>query len=86
MWYGSCYYNKKENISIQNLKIEQCNDRADQPAVLVTGDNHSINEVEVHASYIGMKLEDARNIKIENSILVGQKREMELIYGNRTII
>lgn len=65
---------KKEYISIQNLKIEQCNDRADQPAVLVTGDNHSINEVEVHASYIGMKLEDARNIKIENSILVGQKK------------
>nr|WLE90973.1 putative ABC transporter binding protein NosD [Bacillus cereus]WLE91165.1 putative ABC transporter binding protein NosD [Bacillus cereus] len=41
---------------------------------MVTGDNHSINKVEFHASYIGMKLEDARNIKIENSIIVGQKK------------
>lgn len=64
---------KKEYISIQNLKIEQCNDSADQPAVLVTGDNHSINEVEVHASYMGIKLENARNINIENSTIIGQK-------------
>ncbi|MBG9579707.1 parallel beta-helix, partial [Bacillus thuringiensis] len=61
-------------ISIQNLKIEQCNDRADQPAVLVTGNNHSINEIEVYASYMGMKLENARNITIENSTIIGQKK------------
>ena len=64
----------KENVILKNLKIEQCNDSTDQPAIFVTGDKHSISGLEVQASYIGIKLEDARSVKIENSTVVGQRR------------
>lgn len=64
----------KENVILKNLKIEQCNDSTDQPAIFVTGDKHSLSGLEVQASYIGIKLEDARSVKIENSTVAGQRR------------
>lgn len=64
----------KENIILKDLKIEQCNDNTDQPAIFVEGDKHYISGLEVHTSYIGIKLENARDIKIENSMIVGQRR------------
>ncbi|PEJ11435.1 hypothetical protein CN675_26080 [Bacillus toyonensis] len=78
----------KENIILKDLKIEQCNDNTDQPAVFVSGDKHYINGLKIHASYMGIKLEDARNIKIENSIIVGQKRAngIDLWQSNRNLI
>lgn len=79
---------KKENIILKDLKIEQCNDNTDQPAIFVAGDKHYISGLEVHASYMGIKLEDARNIKIENSMIVGQRRAngIDLWQSNRNLI
>lgn len=78
----------KENIILKDLKIEQCNDNTDQPAILVSGDKHYINGLEINASYMGIKLEDARNIKVENSTIVGQKRAngIDLWKSNRNLI
>ncbi len=79
---------KKENIILKDLKIEQCNDNTDQPAIFVAGDKHYISGLEVHASYMGIKLEDARNIKIENSMIIGQRRAngIDLWQSNRNLI
>lgn len=78
----------KENIILKDLKIEQCSDNTDQPALFVSGDKHYINGLEIHASYMGIKLEDAKNIKIENSLIVGQKRAngIDLWQSNRNLI
>ncbi|MDM5235098.1 NosD domain-containing protein [Bacillus cereus] len=79
---------KKENVILKDLKIEQCNDNTDQPAIFVAGDKHYISGLEVHASYMGIKLEDARNITIENSMIVGQRRAngIDLWQSNRNLI
>ncbi|ABY46534.1 right-handed parallel beta-helix repeat-containing protein [Bacillus mycoides] len=78
----------KENIILKDLKIEQCNDNTDQPAIFVEGDKHYISGLEVHTSYIGIKLENARDIKIENSMIVGQRRAngIDLWQSNRNLI
>lgn len=79
---------KKESIILKNLKIEQCNDNTDQPAILVKGDKHYMSGLEVHASNMGIKLEDARNVKLENSMIVGKRRAngIDLWQSNRNFI
>ncbi len=59
----------------------------DQLAILVSGDKHYINGLEINTSYMGIKLEDARNIKVENSTIVGQKRAngIDLWKSNRNL-
>ncbi|MDM5430979.1 right-handed parallel beta-helix repeat-containing protein [Bacillus mycoides] len=63
---------KGEGITLKDLKIEQCNENKDQSAIFVLGEKHHLNGLEVRTSNMGIKLEAAKNIKIENSIIMGK--------------
>ncbi|WP_410984715.1 nitrous oxide reductase family maturation protein NosD [Bacillus cereus] len=63
---------KGENIALKDLKVEQCNSDKDQSAIFVSGMKHYISGLEVRASKMGIKLEDTKDIKIENSTIIGK--------------
>lgn len=63
---------KGEGITLKDLKIEQCNENKDQSAIFILGEKHHLSGLEVRTSNMGIKLEAAENIKIENSIITGK--------------
>ncbi|MDM5186046.1 NosD domain-containing protein [Bacillus sp. DX4.1] len=63
---------KGEGITLKNIKVEQCNNSKEKTAIFVSGTKHYFSGLEVRTSNMGIKLEDAQNIKIESSNIIGK--------------
>ncbi|MBE7105447.1 hypothetical protein FT637_21165 [Bacillus cereus] len=79
---------KGESTTLKDLKIEQCNENENQSAIFVSGEKHHFSGLEVRTSNMGIKLEDAKNIKIENSVIIGKgsANGIDLWKSNRNLI
>ncbi|EOO27003.1 parallel beta-helix [Bacillus cereus VD133] len=63
---------KGEGITLKNIKVEQCNNTKEKSAIFVSGTKHYFSGLEVRMSNMGIKLEGAQDVKIENSKIIGK--------------
>ncbi|KEK23335.1 right-handed parallel beta-helix repeat-containing protein [Bacillus gaemokensis] len=63
---------KGENITVKRIKVEQCKNKEGTVAIYVAGAGHNLTDLDIRTQQIGIKLEDARNTKIQNSSIQGK--------------
>lgn len=66
---------KGEHVQLSNLTIEQCNKEAEGPAAIhVTGKNHTLSNVIVQTTQIGIQLYEANKVVVEESSITGNRK------------
>ncbi len=60
-----------ESVTLKNMKVEHCGKEKEDTAIYITGSHHKLEGISVATKRIGIKLDQANSVKIQNSKIVG---------------
>lgn len=63
-----------EAVTLKNIKIEYCGDKKNDAAIQVTGSNHRLSGLTIETKRIGVKLDHANEVIIQDSEIAGAKQ------------
>ncbi|WP_419392754.1 right-handed parallel beta-helix repeat-containing protein [Cytobacillus praedii] len=63
-----------EGVILKNIKVEHCGDEKKDTAIYVTGSNHILEGMDIVTRGVGIKLDRATDVKIQNSMIEGGKQ------------
>ncbi|WP_102272293.1 right-handed parallel beta-helix repeat-containing protein [Cytobacillus massiliigabonensis] len=63
-----------EGVILKNIKVEHCGDKKEDHAVYVTGSNHILAGMDIVTRRAGIKLDNATNVAIKDSVIAGKKQ------------
>lgn len=62
-------------VILKNIKAEHCGDGKKDAAIYVTGSNHILEGLNIKTSGVGIKLDRASDVTIQDSMIDGEKQE-----------
>lgn len=62
---------EESNVALKGIKLESCQQAGDAPVLSISGKNHLIEDVEIHAWNLGVKLENTVNTTMRNVKIAG---------------
>ena len=63
-----------EFVSLKNIKVEHCGDQNLDTAIYVTGSNHNLEEMTIETRRVGISLDEANDVTIQDSEIMGRRQ------------
>ncbi|MED3554265.1 nitrous oxide reductase family maturation protein NosD [Cytobacillus praedii] len=63
-----------EGVTLKNIKVVHCGDGKKDTAIYVTGSNHILERMDVVSRGVGIKLDRATDVKLQDNLIAGEKQ------------